>query len=128
MHKLVFVVDDDPHVAETVSLILKNAGYDVTIFFDPARLVKVLPTLNPRPDLLITDFQMPGINGLELIQMAVAHIPNLKTISISGSLMDEQLRAYPIQPTTLLAKPFRSRELLDIVQKLLFGTSTTGPV
>ena len=74
-----------------------------------------------KPKLLITDFQMPEMNGMELLQACKADHPSLRCISASGTLQVEEMKVYPIQPDKYPAKPFYPRQLLDAVEELVTG-------
>src|SRR3954465_6267576 len=65
MARNVLVVDDDPHVRDTISIHLRNAGYDVRTAKDG--IEGGYAVLRKRPDLMILDVQMPYMNGFELL-------------------------------------------------------------
>ena len=74
------------------------------------------------PDLVITDIQMPGENGLELINHIREHDPLVKTIYMSGDLnqfyplLKEERTKYPVN---FLEKPFSGMELIGRVSELV---------
>jgi CheY-like chemotaxis protein len=121
MRKFILIVDDDHGVGDAIALICRSGGHSVQCFRDPRLLIEALPTL-PTPDLLITDYQMPHMNGLELIQHCKAVMPALKTISVSGALVESDLEAYPIKPDAILPKPFRRKELFELIEKIFKQT------
>ena len=59
----ILIVDDEMHILQVLSLKLRNAGYDVLLAEDGEEALEVV--LRERPDLVITDFQMPFMTGLE---------------------------------------------------------------
>jgi len=61
----VLVVDDDPHVRETISIHLRNAGYEVRTAKNG--IEGGYAVLRKRPDLIIMDVQMPYMDGFELL-------------------------------------------------------------
>ena len=63
MSEVVVVVDDEPYILHVLAIKLCNAGYEVFTAADGEEAIKVC--LNEAPDLIITDYQMPGFNGLE---------------------------------------------------------------
>ena len=65
MARNVLVVDDDPHVRDTISIHLRNAGYDVRTA--KHGIEGGYAVLRKRPDLMILDVQMPYMNGFELL-------------------------------------------------------------
>lgn len=117
--KLILIVDDDPIVGEVISYTLESAGYQIRLFQDPEQVIDVLLTLNPEPVLLLADYNMPRMNGLELIQHCKSHIPKLRAVSLSGSMTAKDPQNYRIKPDRTLAKPFVPDELLTLVNNLL---------
>ena len=111
----VFVVDDDPIIASTVTAILDINGYAVMRFTDPAEAL--IAAQFDIPDLLVSDITMPGISGIDLgIRMTARH-PNCKVLLLSGHvnaphLVEEAhaqgyhfpLLMKPVPPSELLAR------------------------
>jgi CheY-like chemotaxis protein len=116
---LIYVVDDEAMIITLIEAILAPAGYRLELFRDPAALLQRLTDAKTKPHLLITDFAMGAINGLELVQRARALHPALKTLLISGTVDERFARLGAVQPDRFLAKPFQSRALLDAVASLL---------
>src|SRR5438477_4038233 len=86
---LVYVVDDEPMVGDVVQAILKMGGYDSVFFETPTAAFKAINEANPKPTLLLTDFQMPQMTGRELIQLCKKVHPRLKTILYSDNVLEE---------------------------------------
>ncbi len=125
---LILVVDDETHILHVVSLKLSNAGYDVITAEDGEEALTV--AVDRRPDLVITDFQMPFMTGLELcIQLKLNELtrstPALMLTARGFSLGSEQLDQTNI--AGVLSKPFSPREVLEQVQELI-GDGRTAVV
>jgi len=116
---LVYVVDDEPMVGDVVQAILKMGGYESILFADPNAAFQALSEANPKPTLLLTDFQMPQMTGRELIQHCKKVHPALKTILYSGNVQEETVAFYPTRPDRFLRKPFTPKTLIDLVQSVL---------
>jgi len=116
---LVYVVDDEPMVGDVVQAILKMGGYESVFFADPTAAYKALSEANPKPTLLLTDFQMPQMTGRELIQHCKKAFPGLKTILYSGNVQEETVAFYPSRPDRFLRKPFTPKTLIDLVESVL---------
>src|SRR5437899_5615885 len=116
---LVYVVDDEPMVGDVVQAILKMGGYESVFFIDPNAAFKALKEANPKPTLLLTDYQMPQMTGRELIQHCKKIHPALKTILYSGNVQEETVAFYPARPDRFLRKPFTPKTLIDMVQSVL---------
>jgi DNA-binding NtrC family response regulator len=108
---VIFVVDDEPMIAETQAIILRLHAYDAIAFTNP--LSALSAALNRTPDLLLSDFQMPEMNGLSLATELLLRCPKCKVLMISGAIsharnhpavgMFEFLQK-PVSPLDLLAK------------------------
>jgi two-component system, sensor histidine kinase len=116
---LVYVVDDEPMVGDVVQAILKLGGYESVFFQDPNVAFKAINEANPKPTLLLTDYQMPQMTGRELIHHCKKAIPMLKTILYSGNVQEETVAFYPARPDRFLRKPFTPKTLIDLVQAVL---------
>jgi two-component system, OmpR family, alkaline phosphatase synthesis response regulator PhoP len=119
---LILVVDDETHILHVVSLKLRNAGYDVVTAEDGEEGLAV--ALESLPDLVITDFQMPFMTGLEFCQKLKEHeqtsaIPALMLTARGFSLTDDDVRRTNV--AGVLSKPFSPREVLSRVQNLIQG-------
>jgi CheY-like chemotaxis protein len=115
----IYVVDDSPELGEMLEVFLKAAGYSTRVFTDPLAALTAIGSAESKPDLLVSDFHMPGINGLELIHRCRQIHPRLKTIAASAHVVDEELEKYPVQPNRILHKPYTTNELLQTVKSLL---------
>ena len=116
---VVFVVDDSIELAEMIGIFLTRAGYQTHVFSDPLKALSALESGRVQPRLLISDFQMPGLNGLELIHRCKLIDPGLKVIAASANILDEELEKYPFQPDKVLPKPYTTADLLQMVHSLL---------
>ncbi len=119
---LILVVDDETHILHVVSLKLRNAGYDVVTAEDGEEGLAV--ALESLPDLVITDFQMPFMTGLEFCQKLkelpqTSAIPALMLTARGFSLTDDDVRRTNV--AGVLSKPFSPREVLSRVQNLIQG-------
>lgn len=112
----VLVVDDEPGVRAFMAETLREAGYTVTEASHPGDALRALREATPV--LLLTDFSMPGMTGLELGERARAEVDGLKVLIVSGYADADRLEASPSRPT-LLRKPFDEHALLTAVRAVL---------
>mgnify|MGYP003390056141 CR=1 FL=1 len=117
----VHVCDDEPHIVLAVSLKFSKAGFRVTSDNNGQSAWESI--LRDPPQLLITDLQMPRLDGLGLIKKMRSH-PDLKDISVilltakGFELEEDELRTeYGLQQ--VICKPFSPRELVSIANSLL---------
>jgi DNA-binding NtrC family response regulator len=116
---LVFVVDDEPLVAEVVETILDLDGYRTRVFLEPEKALEELLETEQVPHLLLTDFRMPNMNGMELIRRSKEKYPDLKTILFSGHVDDSVMQAHPFKPDRFMRKPFYPETLLEMIRALV---------
>ena len=115
----VFVVDDEPMIGEVVEAILQLEGYRTQVFQDPEIALRTLTKSKEKPMVLLTDFVMPGMNGMELIERCKKARPDLKTILFSGNFGEDILRYYAVKPDRFLSKPFQPRALTAVLNGIM---------
>lgn len=116
MEKLreIMVVDDEAGIRALLSDALMEEGYSVTLAENGMDSLQQLS--KHRFDLLITDINMPKLNGLELIRMMKKRGRREKVILISGQPVDDNLLNKETMPVfAQLIKPFRMDHLLETV-------------
>ena len=123
----ILVVDDEAHILQVLSIKLRNAGYDVLTAKDGEEGYEV--ACREQPHLIITDFQMPYMTGLELCRAlkdnsATANLPVIMLTARGYALDDADLEIGNIRD--VLSKPFSPRAILDQVEALIVSERVTG--
>lgn len=117
--KLIYVVDDEPMLLELAVAILRPLRYELQTFRDPEAALNSFISTPRRPDLLITDYAMHTLNGMDLIERCRRAQPAQKVLLVSGTV-DEEIYAHsPIKPDCFLPKPYQARQLIETVQAML---------
>jgi DNA-binding NtrC family response regulator len=116
---LIYVVDDEPMLLELATVILEPLGYAVKTFRDPQSALTAYTASRPRPALIITDFSMHRMNGMELLEACRRLRPNQKVLMISGTVDETIYRNSPGKPNYFLAKPYQAKQLVDLVKELV---------
>jgi two-component system, cell cycle response regulator CpdR len=80
---LILLADDDPNMREIARRSLEGDGHTVILAQDGTDALDQI-VANDRIELLISDIDMPGLTGIELASRAIAKVPKLKIILISG--------------------------------------------
>src|SRR5438874_8420314 len=113
----ILVVDDDPMVATTVQRVLRPEGYEVEVALGGAAALEQARA--NRPDLVVLDLMMPGIDGLEVCRQLRAdrNLPILMLTARSGTA--DRVRGLDLGADDYLVKPFAYAELLARVRALL---------
>jgi FixJ family two-component response regulator len=118
MSSLVFVVDDDVSVRESLELLIESAGLSVEIFASAAEFLA-----RPRrrvPSCLVLDVSLPGLNGLELQKQIAEERSELPIIFITGhGNVPMSVQAMKAGAIEFLTKPFGSDVLLDAIAQAL---------
>ena len=123
----ILVADDDSGIRELIALSLIRSGYEVDTARDGAEAWKALNEVSYY--LLITDYKMPKMTGLELIQLLRSKEMALPVILVSGTIPAEELRRQPwLHVDATLSKPFDVEELLDVVKNILSSLAETSLV
>jgi DNA-binding NtrC family response regulator len=115
----VFVVDDNEMLVEFAATVLEAAGYDVRQFSDPKAAVLALRDANPKPSVLVTDFEMGSMNGLELIQSSHEIHPSLKALLVSGTVDASITSTQAARVDRFLGKPYQPAQLQEAVADLM---------
>ena len=120
---LILVVDDESHILHVVAMKLRNAGYEVVTAEDGEE--GLAAALEHVPDLVITDYQMPFMSGMELCLSMREHerlreVPAIMLTARGFSLGTEPMEQARV--TAVISKPFSPREILTRVQELLGAT------
>jgi DNA-binding NtrC family response regulator len=112
---VIYIVDDDMLMAEVVAKKLEMEGARPVVFHHSLTAWETFLTANPRPKLLVTDYLMKSLNGMELIERCKQIEPDLKTVLYSGSVGLEITRKAKVKPDHFLPKPFN----LDVLGKAI---------
>lgn len=114
----ILLADDDQSVRELVKRAIETSGHSVSLAEDGAEAASVFQASPAAFDLIITDFEMPGLDGLELARRALASSAAVRILIMSGypgSL--DQGRALSPNRVGVIAKPFT----LDDMRRAIAG-------
>ena len=102
---------------ELAEAILKPMGYDVHTYRDPEQALKEFPALQPA--VVITDYAMGRMNGMDLIRECRRVNPQQKMILLSGTVDEHVFADAPFKPDQFLTKPYQIHELAERIQSLI---------
>ncbi len=114
----VLVVDDNKDLAELLQDVLEHEGVEAMSACNG--IEGYASYLLFRPDLVITDIQMPGGTGFEMMQHIRDHNPMIRTVYMSANVdahwatLQREKKSYPV---TFLAKPFSLKAVLELVSE-----------
>jgi two-component system cell cycle sensor histidine kinase/response regulator CckA len=108
----ILIVDDDPSVRRIVELVLKTNGFKTISASNGLEALMIYSSYRVDLDLVLTDIDMPQMNGIELAVRIRVLDPAKKILMMSGGLHSDAERKVGCP---LLAKPFRPDQLVDAV-------------
>jgi two-component system cell cycle sensor histidine kinase/response regulator CckA len=114
----IFVVDDEPMLLEMAVMILEPLHYKVRTFRDPQTAIAEFSAANPRPALIVTDYAMHSMNGMDLIRECRRIHPKQKIILLSGTVDESIYTKAEVKPDRFLAKPYQVSDFVTLVQSL----------
>ena len=119
--KKVLVVDDEIHIVHVVAIKLRNNGYEVITAANGDEAFELV--CEEKPDIIVTDFQMPIMTGLELVEKlrrseATKDIPVIMLTARDFAIEDEQKQ--DLQISEFVSKPFSPKDLLRSIQDILY--------
>jgi FixJ family two-component response regulator len=123
---LIAVVDDEQDLLDNYREFLEDQ-FDVETFHTPTAFLQAIPQLTQRKlRLLITDFKMPEMTGLEMVQQAHTQVPHIPFIILSGFLDKKTvMAAVAMGVFRLLEKPARPNDILEAVDQLILESELT---
>ena len=113
----IFVVDDEPMLLDLASAILEPLGFMVRTFRDPKKALREFPAA--RPVVVVTDYAMGEMNGLDLVRECRLLNPLQKTLLLSGTVDETIYDGISAKPNRFLAKPYQVRDFIESVQELV---------
>ena len=119
--KTIMVVDDEGYIVELLKDVLKNAGFDVITATDGKHCIKKLKKV--KPDLILMDFMMPGMTGVETIRKIRAN-PETKDLKVTFLTVKkvEKVGIDEVDELNVIdyiTKPFDNDELVERIKMLL---------
>ena len=120
MSKIILTADDSTSVRQMVTFTLKNSGYEVIESIDGADALQKLE--GKKIDMVITDLNMPNMNGIDLIK-AIRQIPEHKFVPIilltTESQAEKKMEGKNAGATGWIVKPFKPEQLIAVTKKVL---------
>jgi len=110
----ILVVDDEPVIADTLTVILRLSGYDA---FTAYSAEEAVPWCHfNRPELVLTDVVMGRMNGIQLALQLAESLPDCKVVLMSGHILGPSLLGeLGTEQFTVFTKPVHPKKLLDFL-------------
>jgi DNA-binding response OmpR family regulator len=115
----ILVVDDEIHMCDVLKRILEKAGYYVFTASDGKNALDI--TREQKPDVILLDLMMPGMNGREICRFVREMSPDTKVIYLTAKVESdlEKLKEIRSEADIFIAKPATSKKILSSVENLL---------
>ena len=119
-NETVLLIDDEPMMIRLVTKMFTKSGYKVVSFLDAKKALLHFATQGQDYDLVITDYDMPNLNGNELAEQLNGMLPNIPIILMTGcdKFVNEQSRHFH-SIVGVLKKPFKHQEINNLLTKAL---------
>jgi signal transduction histidine kinase/ActR/RegA family two-component response regulator len=119
----VLYIDDQRWLVPLISRILGEQGYEVAGFFDSKLALAAIHADPDQFDIVVTDYKMPDVSGLDIVRAVKAARPNTPTILLSGYLPENlEKQASRSGVDAVIFKPLLTDELIPTVARLLAAT------
>jgi CheY-like chemotaxis protein len=115
----IFVVDDEPMLLDLAAAILQPHGFKVWTFRDPQLALEEFPAV--KPDILVTDYAMGSMTGMDLVVQCRRQNSKLKIILLSGTVDEGVYADAPEKPDRFLAKPYQVYQFVEMIRALAAG-------
>lgn len=115
---IVYVIDDDDAMRDSLNFLLDSSGYSVTLFDDAQRFLDALPGL--AFGCVLSDVRMPGIDGIELLKLMKAqHSPFPILIMTGHGDVPLAVEAMKLGAVDFLEKPFEDDRLVTMIESAI---------
>jgi CheY-like chemotaxis protein len=118
----ILVVDDEPFFRSSINTILRKAGFHTIEARDGSEAYEIVRAIGASVELLLTDFQMPRMDGLSLIASVRELHPKMPVLLMTGSRLENRPRSYAV-----LNKPIGREALLQAVRSAIAAAGTERP-
>ncbi len=123
MASKILIVEDEPNIVVPLRFIMEENGYEVSVAFTGEEAVQILA--KEKPDLILLDIMLPGMDGYELCQM-IRQKPDWKNIRIifltALGRETDMAKGLALEADAYITKPFSNKDVVDKVKELIRKT------
>ena len=115
----ILLVDDEDHLQEVLGLLLELDGHQVTTAFSGEQALE--HAKEKKFDLVITDYKMPGMNGMDVVRSIKKENPDTSVVMITGyPTEDTEKEAQKLGVDEYVAKPFHMDKMREIIRRISY--------
>ncbi|WP_323959514.1 response regulator [Arthrobacter sp. JZ12] len=119
------VVDDEPALSEVMSSVLRLSGWDVTVAADGLSAVQLAQRF--RPDVLVLDVMLPGLDGVEVLRKIRDHDPNIAALFLTAKgRVEDRITGLTAGGDDYVTKPFSLEEVVLRLHRLVQRSGITA--
>ncbi len=124
MNKHIITTDDDPAIRKILQILLRKEGYEVTVCSSGDELLSTLKTNSTTVDLVLLDIKMPGLSGIQVLEILRRTYPAIPVIMLTAfNDLDTGMKAIRLGASDYLAKPVHREVLVESVSRVLNATA-----
>lgn len=113
----IMIVEDNRHIRKLFTSILSKRGYEIIGVEDGERAIRVYDSLEKKPKIIVVDYRLPKLNGLEVTHAILARDPSSRIIMITGDPRIDQT-AIKESGIKFKQKPIKTKELITEIDLL----------
>ena len=115
---LAFIVDDEPMLLDINEIILVGMGFEVRRFRTAEQALEAYRASDVRPCIVVTDYSMHRMNGMELLAACRELQPDQKVLLVSGTVSASIFQYSRVKPDGFIPKPYVVDDLTSMVREL----------
>lgn len=120
MNKHIVTTDDDQAIRKVLQILLRKEGYQVTVCSNGDELLATLKTGSSTVDLVLLDIKMPGLSGMQLLEILRRNYPRIPVVMLTAfNDLDTGMKAIRLGASDYLAKPVMREVLVECVSRVL---------
>jgi len=122
----VMVVEDDTDVGDWIAYCLRQDDHEIEAVASSEEALASLGNATSPPDLVVLDYALPGIDGVDLLERLRGTDPDLPALFVTVQWTGKTLQRIDATGAERLAKPFEPRDLREAVRRALAGRRSPG--
>ena len=116
--KRILIVDDEKNIVSSLTAILSDEGYEVSMTDDGVEALEIIQ--KDPPDLVLLDIWLPGMDGIEVLKTLKTYNPGVKVLIMSGhGTIDTAVKATKLGAQDFIEKPFSLDRITESVENAL---------
>jgi len=120
MEKHIITTDDDQAIRKVLQILLRKEGYQVSVCSNGDELLAILKTSSATVDLILLDIKMPGLSGMQLLEILRRNYPRIPVVMLTAfNDLDTGMKAIRLGASDYLAKPVHREVLVECVSRVL---------